>query len=124
MTSNVEQGSVFASLPARNMGLAGRATYGFDGRYFGEFNFGYNGTERFADNERFGFFPSAGAAWYVSNEEFFTQFKKTISKLKIKATYGLVGNDQIGRHRKGWRSGSIGRSVWPADPRDRGGRTD
>ncbi|TKG96152.1 TonB-dependent receptor [Puteibacter caeruleilacunae] len=88
--------SLQASLPSRNLGLSGRFTYSYDSRYFGEFNFGYNGTERFADSERFGFFPSAGAAWYVSNEDFFSSLKKTISKLKVKVTYGLVGNDQIG----------------------------
>ena len=90
------EGSLQASLPSRNLGLSGRFTYSYDSRYFGEFNFGYNGTERFAKQERFGFFPSAGAAWFVSNEEFWAPFSKTISKLKLKATYGLVGNDQIG----------------------------
>src|SRR5690606_6138812 len=85
-----------ASLPSRNLGLSGRFTYSYDSRYFGEFNFGYNGTERFSEKERFGFFPSAGLAWFVSNENFFGPAKQTISKLKLKATYGLVGNDQIG----------------------------
>jgi TonB-linked SusC/RagA family outer membrane protein len=84
------------SLPYRNTGLSGRFTYSFDSRYFGEFNFGYNGSERFDENNRFGFFPSAGLAWYASNEEFFNPIKKVVSKLKMKATYGLVGNDAIG----------------------------
>lgn len=84
------------SLPFRNAGLAGRATYSYDDRYFFEGNFGYNGSERFAQNERWGFFPSAGIGWIVSNEAFMKPFEKTISKLKLKATYGLVGNDQIG----------------------------
>lgn len=90
------EGTLQASLPSRNLGLSGRFTYSYDSRYFGEFNFGYNGTERFAESERFGFFPSAGVAWFVSNENFFGGLKNTISKLKLKATYGLVGNDQIG----------------------------
>jgi TonB-linked SusC/RagA family outer membrane protein len=86
------------SLPSRNVGLSGRFTYSFDGRYFGEFNFGYNGSERFAQNERFGFFPSAGLAWFVSNESFWnTDLNRIMSKLKFKATYGLVGNDAIGQ---------------------------
>jgi hypothetical protein len=63
--------SVFASLPARNMGISGRGTYGYDDRYFVELNFGYNGSEKFAENHRFGFFPSAGLGWIVSNESFF-----------------------------------------------------
>ena len=77
------------------MGLSGRATYGYDDRYFGELNFGYNGSEKFAENNRFGFFPSAGLGWIVSNESFFDDFKGTISLLKLKFTYGLVGNDNI-----------------------------
>jgi TonB-linked SusC/RagA family outer membrane protein len=85
-----------ASLPFRNLGLAGRVTYGYSSRYFVEANFGYNGTERFAANERFGFFPSIGGGWIVTNEAFMKPFEKTLSKLKLKATYGLVGNDQIG----------------------------
>jgi TonB-linked SusC/RagA family outer membrane protein len=79
------------------MGLSGRFTYSYDSRYFGEFNFGYNGSERFAKKERFGFFPAIGFAWFASNEDFFGErFKKTFSKLKFKGTYGLVGNDAIG----------------------------
>ncbi len=90
------EGTLQASLPSRNLGLSGRFTYSYDSRYFAEFNFGYNGTERFSEKERFGFFPSAGLAWFISNESFFSNYKQTISKLKLKGTYGLVGNDQIG----------------------------
>jgi TonB-linked SusC/RagA family outer membrane protein len=88
--------NVQMSLPYRNAGISGRATYGYDSRYFLEFNFGYNGSERFAANERFGFFPSAGVGYLISNEKFMEPFKKVLSTLKLKATYGLVGNDQIG----------------------------
>ncbi len=84
------------SLPYRNMGVSGRATYNFDSRYYAEFNFGYNGSERFYKSERFGFFPSVGMAWYVSNEKFFEKYISTINKLKLRATYGWVGNDEIG----------------------------
>lgn len=87
------------SLPYRNVGLSGRATYSYNSRYFAEVNFGYNGTERFHENNRFGFFPSAGAAWLISNEKFFKPLKKTITNLKLRASYGLVGNDQIGANR-------------------------
>jgi TonB-linked SusC/RagA family outer membrane protein len=85
-----------ASMPNRNLGLAGRITYGYSSRYFFEANFGYNGSERFAEHERFGFFPSVGGGWIVSNEKFMKPLSKIISKLKLKATYGLVGNDDIG----------------------------
>jgi len=90
-------GSLQASLPFRNLGLAGRFTYAYNSRYFGEFNFGYNGSERFAIKERFGFFPSAGLGWYVSNEAFWgDKLNRIVNKLKFKGTYGLVGNDAIG----------------------------
>ena len=90
-------GSLTLSLPSRNMGISGRFTYSYDKRYFSEFNFGYNGSERFAKKERFGFFPSVGVAWYASNEHFWgNNFKHIFSKLKFKGTYGLVGNDAIG----------------------------
>ncbi|WP_257088131.1 TonB-dependent receptor [Sphingobacterium sp. E70] len=59
-----------ASLPFRNQGLSGRFTYGYDNRYLLEANFGLNGSERFAKNHRYGFFPSIGVAWNASNEDF------------------------------------------------------
>lgn len=88
---------LLASLPSRNIGLAGRVSYDYDSRYFIEGNFGYNGSERFSKSQRWGFFPSVGAGWIVSNEAFWNDnVKKVLEKLKLKATYGLVGNDQIG----------------------------
>ena len=89
-------GNLQTSLPYRNLGLSGRFTYAHDSRYFAEFNFGLNGSERFARNERFGFFPSFGFGWYISNEDFMKKYENILSKLKLKATYGLVGNDEIG----------------------------
>ena len=88
-------GDLQRSLPYRNLGVSGRFTYAFDEKYFSEFNFGYNGSERFAKSERFGFFPSFGVGWYISNENFMSA-SDVITKLKFKSTYGLVGNDQIG----------------------------
>lgn len=84
------------SLPFRNVGLAGRATYSYDDRYYAELNFGYNGSERFHRSHRYGFFPSAGLAWTVSNENFWEPLRSTISNLRLRATYGLSGNDAIG----------------------------
>lgn len=95
-----ERGAAIAtlqeSLPRRNISLAGRLAYGYNSKYFIEGNFGYNGSERFDQKHRFGFFPSVGAGWMVTNESFMSVFKDVITKLKLKATYGLVGNDQIG----------------------------
>lgn len=88
-------GNLIASLPFRNIGLAGRFTFGYDERYYAEFNFGYNASERFHEDYRWGFFPSAGVGWIVSNEPFFEPIKPVVSLLKFKATYGKNGNDRI-----------------------------
>jgi TonB-linked SusC/RagA family outer membrane protein len=90
-------GDIQLSLPHRNMGLAGRLTYAWQNKYFVEGNFGYNGSERFSKSERFGFFPSIGAGYMISNEYFWKPLLKTVNKLKLKGTYGLVGNDAIGK---------------------------
>jgi TonB-linked SusC/RagA family outer membrane protein len=89
-------GSLQLSLPHRNMGLSGRFTYGFANRYFLEMNFGYNGSERFAAEHRWGFFPSIGAAWNIANEKFWEPLAKTVNLFKLRYSYGLVGNDRIG----------------------------
>ena len=98
MRSNIDAkaSSLELSLPSRNLGLSGRATYAYDSRYFLEFNFGYNGSERFHKDFRWGFFPSVGVAWSVSNEKFWEPVQEYINKFRLRATYGLVGNDAIG----------------------------
>jgi TonB-linked SusC/RagA family outer membrane protein len=84
------------SLPNRNLGFSGRLAYNYDTRYFAEFNFGYNGSERFSKKHRWGFFPSLGLAWMLSNEKFFEPLSVYIPTFKLKATYGIAGNDAIG----------------------------
>lgn len=86
----------YATLPERNQGLAGRATYGYDGRYLFEANFGYNGSENFQDGKRFGFFPSFAAGYNISNEQFWQPIKKVVSNLKLRGSWGIVGNASIG----------------------------
>lgn len=94
------QPSLQYSLPYRNLGLSGRVSYNYADRYFIEGNFGYNGSERFADKNRFGFFPTIGGSWMVSREKFWNDdISKVISRLKLRASYGLVGNDAIGAQR-------------------------
>ncbi len=88
--------SLEMSLPRKNLGLSGRFSYNYDTRYLVEFNFGYNGSERFAERNRWGFFPSIGGAWVIANESFFSGLKKYITNLKVRASYGMVGNDAIG----------------------------
>ncbi|MDR3252896.1 MAG: TonB-dependent receptor [Tannerella sp.] len=89
--------SIFEALPQRNQGVSGRFTYNFDERYFLEFAFGYNGSEKFTGSRRYGFFPTIGGSWIISNEGFFEGIKEPlkIDMLKLRATYGLVGNDAI-----------------------------
>ena len=84
------------ALPYRHQGIAGRITYSYDNRYFIEGNFGYNGSENFSSGKRFGFFPSVAAGYVISNEKFFEPVRGVIDLLKIKASYGIVGNDKIG----------------------------
>lgn len=92
---NTTGGGTFSSLPSRNLGISGRTSYSYDSRYFGEFNFGYNGSEKFAEENRFGFFPSIGMGWIISNEPFFEKNVPAVNLLKLRYTYGLVGNDGI-----------------------------
>ena len=94
---NTKATNVEEALPYRFRGLAGRFTYGFDDRYFAEFNFGYNGSENFAPGKRWGFFPSAAAGWVISNESFWDGIRKTVSNLKIRVSYGLGGQRRLGR---------------------------
>ncbi|WP_215240538.1 TonB-dependent receptor [Dyadobacter helix] len=84
------------SLPSRNTGISGRLSYSFDNRYFAEFNFGYNGSERFYKTKQFGFFPTIGGAWVISNENFWKPVETIVNKLKVRGSFGLVGNDAIG----------------------------
>lgn len=88
-------GSIYETLPERNMGNSGRLNYGYDDRYFFEFAYGYNGSEKFSGAKRYGFFPSFGVAWMVSNESFWPEQMDFISSLKFRTTWGRVGNDAI-----------------------------
>ena len=92
---NNAPGNLVASLPRRKMGFAGRLSYDYDNRYMFEVNAGYNGSENFAKGHKWGFFPSVAVGWNVSQENFFEPLKDVISNLKLRASYGLVGNDQL-----------------------------
>jgi len=90
---------ITSSLPHRNQGVSGRVTYAFDSRYFVEGNFGYTGSENFAYGHKYGFFPSVGVGYLISNEAFFDKWHDKITYLKIRASKGLAGNDQITNNR-------------------------
>ena len=82
-----------AELAQRYQGLVGRITYGYDDRYLMEVNAGYNGSENFMEGKRFGFFPSFSLGWRISNEEFMRSTQDWLNNLKIRGSFGQVGND-------------------------------
>ncbi|HYQ57791.1 MAG TPA: TonB-dependent receptor [Draconibacterium sp.] len=82
-----------ANLAKRYQGLVARVTYGYDDRYLMEFNAGYNGSENFQKGQRFGFFPAFSLGWRVTQEEFMESTQDWLDNLKIRGTYGEVGND-------------------------------
>ena len=94
-SSSVPSSSLFEGLEHRNMSFSMRGSYGFKDRYFLEASFGYNGSERFAKQNRMGFFPAVGGAWIVSKENFMQGISKWIHFFKIRASWGKVGNDGI-----------------------------
>lgn len=88
--------NVYDAVPSRYMGLTGRVTYAYDNRYFLEYNFGYNGSENFAKGKRFGFFPSYALGWVLTKENFMNFITPYVSMIKLRGSYGKVGNDRIG----------------------------
>lgn len=82
-------------LPYRKLAYVGRATYFYDRRYSVDVNMGISGSETFADGHRYGVFPAIGVAWIASNEKFYPEaLKDIVSSFKLRASYGLTGNDQ------------------------------
>ncbi|MGV8138497.1 MAG: TonB-dependent receptor [Mangrovibacterium sp.] len=96
---NADAKTAILSLPYRNQGIAGRVSYSFKDTYFIEGNFGFNGSENFKSGNRWGFFPSIAAGWMISNEAFMAGQTEVLSKLKVRGSYGLVGNDQLSGRR-------------------------
>lgn len=86
---------IMKGISKRNQGIAGRITYNWNYRYFADFNFGYNGSENFAKDHRFGFFPAASVGWNIAEEKFIKKHLPWIEMLKIRYSYGEVGNDNI-----------------------------
>ncbi len=82
-------------LPYNYIGYVGRATYGYDGKYLAELNFGYNGSEQFAPGHKMGFFPSVSLGWVATNERFLKDAAPWLNFAKLRASYGQVGNDNM-----------------------------
>ncbi len=80
-------------VPRKYLEVAGRFSYNFDDRYFVEFNAGYNGSETFAEENRFGFFPAISGGWVITSEEFFPK-NDILTFLKVRGSYGTTGNDK------------------------------
>lgn len=99
--NEIAGGSSVALMPYNVLGLSARATYSFRNRYLVELNAGYNGSEQFAPKNRFGFFPAASVGWVASNEPFLSGplKKAAIDFLKLRVSYGKVGNDRMGNDR-------------------------
>jgi TonB-linked SusC/RagA family outer membrane protein len=96
----VSEGSGFQApyLPFNILGISSRATYSFDDRYLFEINLGYNGSEQFSPQRRFGFFPALSGGWVASNESFLKDVD-FLTNLKLRYSYGFVGNDLFGSAR-------------------------
>nr|WP_320995532.1 TonB-dependent receptor [Bacteroides intestinalis] len=92
-------GGTYTYIPSGYVGLVGRVTYDWKTRYMAEFNVGYNGSENFKKENRYGFFPAGSLGWVISEEPFFAPLKKTIGYLKLRGSVGLVGNDKNGSDR-------------------------
>ncbi|MBP6687693.1 MAG: SusC/RagA family TonB-linked outer membrane protein, partial [Lacibacter sp.] len=89
-----QQGSGLNAPPRASQGLVGRITYSLSKKYFVEFNAAYNGSEQFAKGKQYGFFPAVSAGWTVSKENFM-QNVMWVTNLKIRGSYGIVGNDKL-----------------------------
>jgi TonB-linked SusC/RagA family outer membrane protein len=90
---------IINGIPRRNQSVSGRLMYGYDNRYLAEFNFGYTGSENFKPGHQFGFFPAVSAAWNISEEKFIRDNVRWLDLLKVRYSYGEVGNDNFGNNR-------------------------
>ncbi|OFX33291.1 MAG: hypothetical protein A2W90_03790 [Bacteroidetes bacterium GWF2_42_66] len=99
---NREEFTEGSEFPRYREDWVGRITYNYDTRYFFETNGAYNGSEKFSSKYRFGFFPSVALGWMVSNEQFLK--KDWLDKLKLRYSYGKVGNDNTGASRWGYET--------------------
>ena len=91
-------GGIYNDIPRRTLGVVSRITYNYDTKYLFDINMGYNGSENFPEGNRFGFFPAASMGWILT-EENFMQSVGFIDYMKIRGSYGLVGNDRLGSNR-------------------------
>lgn len=84
-----------ANIPNAYLGGNGRVAYAYRNRYLAEFNFGYQGSEQFLEGNKFGFFPAVSLGWVLTEENFLKE-NKWINFLKLRASQGVTGNDDLG----------------------------
>ena len=115
-------GSIYESIPKGYVGLVGRVTYDYDTRYMIDFNIGYNGSENFAEGKRYGTFPSFSVGWIPSSEKWWEPIKKYIGYLKLRGSWGKVGNDNTNGARFLYLPGAwqFYRGTMTSNPQDRG----
>ncbi|MBQ8456195.1 MAG: TonB-dependent receptor [Prevotella sp.] len=115
-------GSIYESIPKGYVGLVGRVTYDYDTRYMFDFNIGYNGSENFAEGKRYGTFPSFSVGWIPSSEKWWEPIKKYIGYLKLRGSWGKVGNDNTNGARFLYLPGAwqFYRGTMTSNPQDRG----
>lgn len=97
--SKIYYPKAYSDIPSGYIGLVGRVTYNYDNKYMAEFNIGYNGSENFHPDRRFGTFPAGSIGWVVSNEKFWEPITPIVDFFKLRASWGLVGNDKVGGDR-------------------------
>lgn len=98
LLANRTQQVIGGQIPFVSQGLVSRLTYSFRNKYFAELNAGYNGTDNFAKGKRYGLFPAVSAGWVLSKENFLKD-NPVIDLLKLRASYGITGNDQLNGRR-------------------------
>jgi len=110
--------SVYNFIPSNFRSYIGRVGYDYRQKYIVEFNGAYNGSDRFSAANRYGFFPAGSAGWNVSEEGFFKRNIKFINRMKLRGSYGLVGNDKLGSFAYYYQQtyGSAGGQVFFGNP--------
>jgi len=91
--------SSYRDIPSGYVGMAARATYNYRTKYMVDLNLGYNGSENFAPENRFGFFPAVSVGWTITEENFLKNKISWLNFVKFRASYGIVGNDRLGGNR-------------------------
>lgn len=113
---------LYSSIPKGYVGLVGRVTYDYDTKYLFDFNIGYNGSENFAPGRRYGTFPSFSLGWIPSAEKWWEPLSKAIGYLKLRASWGKVGNDNTNGDRFMYLAGpwAFTQGSMTVDPQNRG----